>query len=152
VLALTPRAFQVGNSVVAIKTLKRRKPVVREVPIPPALMRGLDAQFRIGDAQKNEETDRRRWCFCRVTAWRVVKAVMKRAGVHGCPARPHGLRHGFGVGTLQANVPLTLVQRWMGHARLSTTAIYADACGPEELAFAERYWRSAPQTGRERLQ
>jgi len=27
-------------------------------------------------------------------------------------------------------------QRWLGHACASTTAIYADACGPEEIAFA----------------
>jgi integrase len=153
VLALTPRAFQVGNGVVAIKTLKRRKPVVREVPIPPALMHALDEQFAIGEAQQNGEASQRRlWHFCRVTAWRIVKNVMKWAGVRGCPARPHGLRHGFGVGALQASVPLTLVQRWMGHARLSTTAIYADASGPEERAFAERYWRFASGTGRRRFQ
>jgi hypothetical protein len=29
-----------------------------------------------------------------------------------------------------------------GHARLSTTAIYAAACGPEEREFAARYWRA----------
>jgi hypothetical protein len=33
-----------------------------------------------------------------------------------------------------------MVQKWMGHARLSTTAIYADASGPDEAAFAERFW------------
>jgi site-specific recombinase XerD len=50
------------------------------------------------------------------------------------------MRHGFGVGTLQSGVPITLVQRWLGHARLSTTAIYADVSGAEEMAFAERFW------------
>jgi hypothetical protein len=28
------------------------------------------------------------------------------------------------------------------HARISTTAIYAAACGPEEQAFAARFWRA----------
>jgi site-specific recombinase XerD len=35
------------------------------------------------------------------------------------------------------------VQRWLGHARISTTAIYADACGPEEAAFARKFWNAA---------
>jgi site-specific recombinase XerD len=38
-------------------------------------------------------------------------------------------------------VPLTLTQRWLGHARISTTAIYTELCGPEELAFASQFWR-----------
>jgi site-specific recombinase XerD len=28
----------------------------------------------------------------------------------------------------------------MGHARISTTAIYADVSGEEELAFAAKFW------------
>ena len=61
-------------------------------------------------------------------------------GIVGRPACPRGLRHGFGVGTLQASVPLNMVQKWMGHARMSTTAIYADASGDEEAALAARFW------------
>ncbi len=35
---------------------------------------------------------------------------------------------------------MDLIQRWLGHARLSTTAIYADVVGPEEVVFAARVW------------
>lgn len=55
-------------------------------------------------------------------------------------ACPRGLRHSFGVGTLQAGVPITLLQRWLVHARLSTTEIYANVIGPEEISFATRFW------------
>lgn len=48
--------------------------------------------------------------------------------------------HGFGVNAVQSGVPLSLVQKWLGHAQLSTTAIYANAIGPEEYAIAERMW------------
>jgi site-specific recombinase XerD len=34
-----------------------------------------------------------------------------------------------------------LVQRWLGHASLKTTAIYCDVCGPDERVFAARMWR-----------
>jgi integrase len=33
-----------------------------------------------------------------------------------------------------------LVQRWLGHAQLATTAIYADAVGEEERGIAARLW------------
>ncbi len=95
--------------------------------------------------QRTAETaDRRLWPWCRVTAWRFIKQVMNRAGIIGPPSCPRGLRHGFGVGTLQAGVPLNLLQRWLGHARISSTAVYAAACGPEEVGFAERFWHGRP--------
>ena len=68
---------------------------------------------------------------------------MMLAQIIGPAACPRGLRHSFGVGTLQAGVPLNLLQRWLGHARISTTSIYADVCGAEEQAFAARFWRGA---------
>jgi hypothetical protein len=40
---------------------------------------------------------------------------MTHAGVTGSHATPRGLRHAFGVGTLQCAVPLNLVQRWLGN-------------------------------------
>ncbi len=30
--------------------------------------------------------------------------------------------------------------RWLGHASLRTTAIYADVAGPDERAIASRMW------------
>ena len=50
------------------------------------------------------------------------------------------MRHAFGVGPLRAGVPVTLLQRWLGHARLTKTAIYAEVVGLGEAAFAARFW------------
>jgi integrase/recombinase XerD len=88
----------------------------------------------------------RLWMFHRVTAWRIVKGVMTMARLQGAAACPKGFRHGFGAGSIQAGIPITLLQRWLGHARLSTTAIYADLSGPEEYHFAKRYWRWSMQS------
>ena len=52
------------------------------------------------------------------------------------PRPPKGLRHGFGVAAVSAGSPLNLVQKWLGHAQLTTTAIYADAVGEEEQSIA----------------
>jgi integrase/recombinase XerD len=148
VLAVCPSSFQLDSSVVALRTLKRRRHHVREVPIPPELMAAIDWHFGIRELQYDPgKANSRLWSFSRVTAWRFVKEAIMEAGVVGRAACPRGLRHGFGVGTLQAGVPLNLVQSWMGHARLSTTAIYANASGPEEIAFAEKFWQESELGG-----
>lgn len=141
VLAVTPNRCQVDEAVIAFVTLKRRSLSIREVPIPAELMRELDAHFRIRAAQLDPALAKRPlWRMHRASAWRVVKILMDIAGVVGAAASPRGLRHGFGVNSLQAGVPITLVQKFMGHSRLSTTSIYLQVTGPEERAFASRYW------------
>ena len=66
--------------------------------------------------------------------------IMKEAGISGPQATPKGLRHGYGVHAIQSGIPLNLLQRWMGHTDISTTAIYANALGPEEREIATRMW------------
>ena len=46
----------------------------------------------------------------------------------------------LGINATVNGVPLHIVQKWMGHAQLSTTAIYADAVGKEEQDIAARMW------------
>jgi integrase len=142
VLALTPASFQIETGIVAFRTLKRRKHSVREIPLPPALMSALDREFGIRTIQLSPGAAiRRLWPWSRVTAWRVVKKVMGHAGLSGRAACPRGLRHSFGVGTLQCGVPVTTLQKWLGHSRLTSTAIYSDASGPEDHAFAACFWK-----------
>jgi hypothetical protein len=45
------------------------------------------------------------------------------------------------VTVVSAGIPHNLVQKWPGHAQLSTIAIYADAVGAEEKEIARRMWR-----------
>jgi site-specific recombinase XerD len=50
------------------------------------------------------------------------------------------LRHGFGVAAVSKGIALNMVQKWLGHAQLTTTAIYANAVGEEEQSIASRMW------------
>jgi len=151
VLALTPASIDVESGVVSIETLKRRKRgIVRQVPLPANILRDLDRVFRLRLVQCDPTlADKKLWMWSRTTAWRRVKAVMAAAGILGMPAAPKGLRHGFGVNAFEANVPPHLVQRWLGHASLRTTSIYGDVIGPEERAFAARMWKgcASPDSG-----
>jgi integrase/recombinase XerD len=146
VLALTAAAIDIDSGVANIETLKRRKRgIVRQVPLPPDTLREINRIFKLRLLQRDPELAAERlWRWSRTTAWRRVKEVMAAAGISGTPAMPRGLRHSFGVKAFQSNVPPHLVQRWMGHASLRTTAIYADVMGPEERAFARRMWVSRP--------
>ena len=140
-LALTPSSFDLDRGVVALRTLKRRKRMIREVVLPPDLLVSLDRAFGLGTAQSCRGANSGPlWPWCRQTGWRYIKAVMASAGIVGDCAMPKGLRHGFAVAAFQASVPGHLVQRWLGHASMRTTAIYGDVSGPEEQGFAERMW------------
>ncbi len=143
VLSLTPAQFQVDESLITFRTLKRRRIHLREVPVPPTLMRALDRRYGLRELQAEPEgfSRGRLWPYHRVTAWRMVKSVMTVAGLRGTNACPKAFRHSFGTGTVQAGIPITLLQRWLGHARLTTTAIYTEVSGPEEFHLAAKYWR-----------
>lgn len=65
---------------------------------------------------------------------------MHQANITGPQACPKGLRHGYGIHAVQSGVQLNMLQKWMGHASMSTTAIYANAVGEEELEIARRMW------------
>jgi integrase len=53
---------------------------------------------------------------------------------------PKGLRHGLAVACISANIPLSTIKKWLGHARLDTTGIYLDVLGEEERELAKRLW------------
>jgi integrase/recombinase XerD len=144
VLALTPSDIDLELGVANIETLKRRaRGIIRQVPMPRRLLLDLDREFQLGAARRDPFFARRRlWPWSRTTAWRRVKQIMAAAGISGACAMPKGLRHAFGVNAFQAKVPPHLVQRWLGHASLRTTAIYGDVIGREERLIAARMWRT----------
>ena len=105
------------------------------MPVPVALIDQLRLFHDLSDPGK------RLWSWSRSRAWQLVKAVMTEAEIMpGLHATPKGLRHGFGVHAIRSGIPLNLVQRWMGHASMATTAIYLQVVGAEEREIAERMW------------
>ena len=136
-LGVTPARLDREAGRVVFRTLKRRRRIFRAVPVPQELMRDL-VLLAHGKAD-----DALLWSWCRQTAWRRVKRVMRAARITGPQATAKGLRHGFGIANAESNIPTALTQRWMGHARAETTSIYQHAVGSEERAFAKRIWHRA---------
>ncbi len=143
VLALTPQHVDVAAGYVMIETLKkRRKGIFRAVPVAAELFETLEQVHEVAVARQNSATrERRLWPWSRTTAWCRVKCIMTSASLDGSLAMPKALRHAFGVqATAGARIPLNMVKKWMGHSRIETTAIYADAVGAEEKKLADSIW------------
>ena len=136
-LALTADRVDFQAQTLTFESKKKRRPgIYRAVPVPAAFLDALDLVHGIRD----RKTRHRLWCWSLKTAYTRVIEVMARAVIIGPQASPKGLRHGFGVACIEKGIPLNLVQRWLGHAQLATTAIYADAVGEEERGIAARLW------------
>lgn len=149
---LTTQSLQGAEQRLAIRSLKKSdQHHIREIPVPVALCQSL-LQLAAHSAQSNpEHTDQNQnneWLWQsatgaqvdRITAYRWIKMVMSEANVTGPQARPKGLRHAYAIHAIGCGIPLNMVQKWMGHADIKTTAIYANAVGVEELELAERMW------------
>jgi integrase len=141
-LALTADRVDLDAGVVIFESLKKRRTgLYRAVPVPSSVLDALDLVHDLKALQRRSQARKTRlWPWSRVTAWRRVAGVMRDARIEGPQASPKGLRHGFGVQAVSVGIPLNMVQKWLGHAQLSTTAIYADAVGAEEQAIAAKMW------------
>ena len=101
----------------------------------------LDMVHGVRQAQRRGRAKAPLWPWSRMTAYRRVQEVIAAAdiadGPHACP---QGLRHGFGVQAVGKGIALNMVQKWLGHAQLTTKAIYANAVGEEEQGIAAPIW------------
>ncbi len=144
-LALTPKSFDFSGKAIVFETLKkRRRGIYRAVPMPEKVLDTIDMGHGIKEAQKrrkSEEAEIPLWHWSRTTAYFRVKEVMAAAGIADGPHKtPKGLRHGYGVHAISSGVPLNMLSKWMGHASLEVTSIYANALGEEQHNIAARMW------------
>ncbi|MDQ3565119.1 MAG: tyrosine-type recombinase/integrase [Pseudomonadota bacterium] len=101
-LALTADRVDLKQKKIVIESLKkRRNGVYRSVPVPDIFLKELDLVHGVRAAQAAKARGRRQrlWPWSRTTAWRLIKRVLREAGIDGgqC-ATAKGLRHGFAKG------------------------------------------------------
>lgn len=140
-LSSTRSQLDISENYIYIETLKRRRRgIIRRIPLLPSTVKLLlELYEQKGNTVANY--DGRFWIWSRMTAYRRVRDIMLQAGIVAPNACPKSLRHSFAVTALEAGVPVTLVQRWLGHAHWKTTAIYIDLQGNEERKFAKEMWK-----------
>jgi len=82
-----------------------------------------------------KQTRRRRGLLFRTRKRRIQQIVEKYSQRSGVDATCHTLRHSHVVHALMDKIPISAVQKQVGHKRLSTTAIYSDLA-PEQVKEA----------------
>lgn len=102
------KAARAAGIVIFESLKKRRRGVLRAVPVPTGLLETL-ARPRL----RNERAGLgdKLWSCSRTTAWRRVRAMMRAAEVRRAAATPKGLRQAFGTVAVAAVVPLTIIQK-----------------------------------------
>jgi len=115
---------------IRLPTLKRHNPKkrghTRLVPVPHQLMAEIGTYLA-------EFPDMRGKVF-RLDPGNFRRVFYQRASEAGIPrvlAHPHVLRHTRAIEMLRAGVPVTVVQDILGHAALTTTAVYLRISGQE---------------------
>jgi integrase/recombinase XerD len=142
-LAVTPARIDDGCEAINFETLKRRRRgIIRAVPVPREFLDFLDGvlDYRAAQASQHESTARL-FPWCRTTGWKVVREVMREANVPRFLWKPKALRHAFGINASSERVAPGLTQLWLGHAKLETTMIYATPIGEEARALARSMWK-----------
>ena len=141
-LNLKVKDIDFSSSAVTFNTLKqRREDVYRQIPLPDEYLRSLDNSYDLRILQKRSKSRNSYiWGKSRRQGYNIIKRIMDVAQIEGIQASPKGLRHGFAIACLGKGLPLNMVQKWMGHSSIETTAIYANATGKEERSLLEKLW------------
>ena len=99
--------------------------VDRVVPLPQRVLELLRAHWKrerpCGDRVFQSSSGR---TLSENTFSKALKAAAQEVGIHRDP-HPHMLRHCYATHLLERGVSLPLIQRWLGHKNIQTTAVYA---------------------------
>jgi site-specific recombinase XerD len=115
---------------VTLAVLKRRKPNKRDLrkmlPVPLQAVNELARYLAQYPEMKGKvfKVDRSNF-------FRIFQKLACDSGIPEALAHPHVLRHTRALEMVRAGVPLTIVQRILGHSNLNTTAIYLQFSGQE---------------------
>ena len=143
-LELTSDRIDFTEGVLIFRTLNKRKvdgeakQHWRAVPVPSSF---IDELNLVHGLKRKKNRSFYLWNITRKTGWVWCKGVMEQMGLEGSLATAKGLRHAFAVACIENNIPLPVIQKWMGHSSIQTTAHYMQIVGAEEQSLASRMWK-----------
>lgn len=106
-----------------------KQPKKRVVPMSRRIQPLMEHYFAIHD----------RWFVGPRQVQKIVKRMANRAQITQ-DVTPHVLRHTFATLALQKGISLAAIQKILGHARLTTTAIYLNLTETHILEEFEQKW------------
>ncbi len=101
--------------------------MARTIFVPQEVLNDLRGYLKLKKLKKGRIFD--------LSTRRVQQLLKKYSTRAGVKATPHSLRHSHIVHNLLDRVPITAVQKQVGHKRLTTTQIYSDLA-PEQVRAA----------------
>lgn len=99
----------------------------RTIWIPQEVLNEVKAYLKLTKKKKGR--------LFNLTPRRIQQLLKKYSKIAGVAATPHTLRHTHIVHSLLNKVPITAIQKQVGHKRLTTTQIYSDFA-PEQVREA----------------
>jgi len=117
--------FQERFITIAAENTKTK--TARIVWIPMEVLNEIKAYLKLTKKKKGRLFD--------LTPRRIQQLLKKYSKIAGVKASPHTLRHTHIVHALLNKVPITAIQKQVGHKRLTTTQIYSDFA-PEQVREA----------------
>lgn len=99
----------------------------RTVWIPQEVLNEIKAYLKLTKKKSGQ--------LFNLTPRRVQQLLKKYSQIAGVEATPHTLRHTHIVHALLNKIPITAIQKQVGHKRLTTTQIYSDFA-PEQVREA----------------
>jgi integrase/recombinase XerD len=125
-LSLMIGSIDFKNKSVVIRSLKKKGKIhYRHIPLPEGFLNELAGAYSLRTRKKNKKNEKDRiWSFTDRTARRYITKIMQEVGISGKKACPKGLRHSFGVASVENDIPITEIQKLLGHHFLESTQIY----------------------------
>ena len=133
-LALTAADIDFHTSTIKAITLKRRRPLVRILPIKAGLL-GLLGRYL---GLKRLAPGERLFPISRSQAFRIVQAACRCAGIDAKRSHCHIFRHSFSIAAVISGVPPLVLNELLGHSDLSSTLIYTKILAADARTFIER--------------
>ena len=140
ILMLRPSDINLATNSVRMKTLKQgkdrnriQKEKYRIIPLHADLRDGY-MQYLLGMNISTKSEDPL-FPMSRQVVDLYFKKIQEKLGFR---IHAHKFRHTFAVKAIMDNVPLNVLQQWLGHSSIFTTSIYTQITGMDTSQFMER--------------
>jgi len=133
VLAITIKDIDFYGKTIKLINLKRKKQTWKIIPVKDSLIGQLGVYIASNRLSPND----RLFPITRFRADQIIRQAVKEAGLPPELRHCHVLRHSFAVHCLRSGVPITTVQKWLGHSSVLNTLVYTQITAEESAVFMQ---------------
>ncbi len=136
VLAIKGKDVNLNENSIILRTLKqKKKDAQRTIPLHPDLKEAfLDYASRLENRNRNIQ-DKNIFPMSRSAVDQFLKRMGKELDIK---VHAHKFRHTFAVKAVLSDVPLNVLQDWLGHTNIWTTSTYTKAVGMQTQEYMNR--------------